>query len=144
MQKKKQNKKINRKSKNYPIHYLALTLGLVLLVEGMVFGSASNSNLTEATSIFDVSMAAKQTSSDVVSTLTPVIDLVDSINLFYQLATDEMMSLLDLSGSVREIPNVYLGMSSFFDQASVQMIALLDASSMVDWTPKISGISIER
>lgn len=140
--KKVKTKKTVKRSKKYPSHYLAVALLLSLVVEGIVFGSATPAGWRDAGKLLDMSGEVSQTVTDTAEFFQPIAYTVSAISQFYSLATDQMMILLDLSQSFSEAAIVYEGVGEFYQQASTQMAGLLDASHTSIWPGRLAGISI--
>ncbi len=131
-----------KKSVEYPAHYLAIILAVVLIAEGIIMGSAQTGDWAEALQIMDASAAVTQTVAALSATAQPGIDLISDINQFYQIAATEMTTLLDVSDSAGDFNLIFAGVDEFYQQASIQMAYLFDFSSMAKLQPHVAGISI--
>jgi hypothetical protein len=147
--KQKTKTKIIRKTKrakHYPAHYLAIVLVGVLILEGVLFSTTTNTDWQKAVTVLDVSKAVIQTQQNMSVMFQPMVDVVVTINQFYQVSASEMTQLLDLSGSHpgSEVAFIYNGVSDFYQQASTQMALLLDQSANSTWPARVAGVSIEK
>jgi hypothetical protein len=136
-----------QRAAKYSAHHLAIILTSVLVLEGILFSFSTQSDWQKATALLDVSAGVSETTGDVAATFQPVVDLVDSIDQFYQLSATEMMRLLDLSdsGVGSEAALVYNGVSDFYQQSSLQMAQLLEVSNYLQtFQPIVAGASIVR
>jgi hypothetical protein len=139
---KNQTIKSKKAKKQYPSHYLAIILAAVLILEGVMICMTTSSDWHDASSILDVTVGLNETISDTVTFFQPVTDVVSGVSEFYKQATDQMMTLLDLSGSFSDLTEVFNGVGEFYTQASIQMAHLLDVSETPAWGGKLSGASI--
>ena len=132
--------------KKYPAHYLGIILVGLLLIEGVIFGMATEANWQNGYAVLDVHAGVDETSHDVVTVFQPMIDAVDNLNKFYQMTTTEMSKLLDLSSDPpgTEVMLIFNGVAEFYGQASIQMTRVLDTSDFVPWQSQIAGASIEN
>ncbi|MEJ0021973.1 MAG: hypothetical protein WDN47_05410 [Candidatus Doudnabacteria bacterium] len=146
MAKKSKPKTKTTRVKKYPTHHLVTILTCVLVLEGILFAVSTPADWLNAANILDVSGGVSETMQETIVTFQPMIDVVRGINQFYQLSATQMMRLLDLSdsGAGQEIGYIYNGVADFYQQTSSQMAQLLDVSDNRLWTPKVSGISIQR
>ena len=119
--------------------YLAIVLGVVLVVEGLAMGSVSTANWRFGVQVLDVSGGVSQTAADLQVALAPAAAVVRSVNNFYQLAATEMAYLLDASDQTAQLADIYNGVAAFYSQASRQMALLLDVSGPAG---QVSGIWI--
>jgi hypothetical protein len=131
------------RTKKYEAHYLAIVLIAFLLLEGTLISSTQAVDWQTGTSVLDLSFAVAQTSQDLAVAFSPVTNTIEGVNQFYALATDQMMGLLDLSGTdpLNEVSLVADGVNSFYQQAATQMAQVLDMPSMSSWPGNVAGIS---
>lgn len=143
---KKINKVARRRTKKYPVHYLAVILALALVLEGVLFGITTGPDWRDAIQIIDVSSGVTEVSNNLSTTFQPIADVFSDVNQFYQLSATEMTEVLDLSNSNigSELELVYNGVSEFYQQASSQMASVLDISSVKSWSGQVAGVSISR
>lgn len=139
---KTNSKRGKTRSISYPAYYLALALGLVILLEGFMMGVATPKSVSEGLSVLDMSGSVHQVVSDFSAVIAPMMDQVASITKFYQLAAAELTTMLDMSNSnLLMFPK---GVIEFYNLASVQMAELLDFSGQYTNMPQVAGISIFR
>ena len=137
-------KKINQKrTKQYPVYYLAVIIAILLIVEGIVFGSAGPKDWHSAVQLLDISQGVRETQQDLAATFQPMADLAADVDEFYRLATVEMMSFLDLSESYEDATILFVGIDEFYRRASIEMAKLLDVSGAVQMS-SVAGISITK
>ena len=144
MQSKSKTKKISKpKIKKYPAHHLGWVLVALLIVEGVLI-SSKPANWNAGLAVLNMSASVSETSANLTSLFAPMIDAVDGINQFYAVATNEMIPLLDMNGSMDEIAVVWESVDEFYQQASIQMSELLDISSTTSWIGSVAGVSMEK
>lgn len=136
------SKRGKSKAVSYPAYYLALVLGLMILLEGFMVGVATPKSVSDGLAVLDMSGSVTQVVSDFSAAIAPMMDQVSSITKFYQLAATELASMLDMSNS--DILMFPKGVLEFYDLASVQMAQLLDFSDQYTNMPKVAGMSIFR
>ena len=134
------------KARNYSAHTLAIVLAIALILEGIVFGTATSADWQNAATILDVSSAVTTTAHDMSVTFQPLTELMGNIDEFYELATVEMEQILDLSDSQigSEMTMAYYGISDFYKLATDQMMAVMDVSNSPLLQGSVAGISIQR
>ena len=135
-----------KKIKNYSAEYLAIVLSAVLLLEGMLFGVSNQAMWQDAASLLDMSSSLVETSNYTLAVLEPLFVTASDIHRFYELASTQMMILLDISGSNTgsEIGWIINGVSDFYSQASVQTAQVLDVSAVSSWPGSVAGISVSK
>ncbi len=148
MTKKIKSKSITKKQKaqNYSAHTLAIVLAVALILEGIVFGTATSADWQNAATILDVSSAVTTTAHDVSVTFQPLTELMGDIDEFYALAAIEMEQILDLSDSQigSEMTMAYYGIGDFYKLATDQMMAVMDVSNSPLLQGSVAGMSIQR
>src|SRR3989344_3663546 len=86
------NNRVTRKrsgEKHAPA-FLAIILGGVLLLEGLLFGIATSRDWQEGVKLLDISAAVSETIGDTRAVFEPQIKMVSDFNRFFQLAALEM------------------------------------------------------
>lgn len=134
------------KTQKYSAHTLAIVLAMVLILEGIIFGTATAADWQKATTVLDVSGGVTEMVHSMSVTFEPLTDLVGDINQFYSMAATQMAEVLDISGSQMgsDIGYVYYGVNDFYQQAADQMMAFLDISNNSLLHGSVAGISIQR
>lgn len=132
MVKTKKGKKAQAE-KHYPVYLLAIALGAVMFVEGMVFGVASGADVKDAMSILDMTGLVQEVSRDLSVIAEPMVMVVTGIYRFYQLAATELIALFtgtDLSTFTMPYTAVY----QFYQASADEMYRVLDLSSVLPLT----------
>jgi hypothetical protein len=127
-----------RIKKHYPAWVLALVLAAVLLLEGGL-ANATAADWQEAMTMFDYSETAAFFTSNMDGLMQPVVDVIDDVNKFYVLASEEMYYLLE-GEMFPEVEEVISAVNEFYNQAADEMMVVLDLSEQ----GRVAGISIER
>lgn len=92
MPKTKRAKK-TRLEKQYPVYLLAIALSAVMFVEGALFGIASGPNVRDALSILDMTGQVQEVAADLAVIGEPMVMVISGVYNFYQLAANEMIAL---------------------------------------------------
>jgi hypothetical protein len=132
------------KEKHFHVSYLALAVAGLLILEGILFSTASAADWKAGVSILNLSQPIQQTSQTFMMTIKPMVETVEGINSFYQQAATAATSLLDLSGQESGMEDIFAVVSNFYDQASQQMAQLIGLPQGSYYIGHVSGISIER
>ncbi len=132
------------KPKHFHVSYLALAIAGLLILEGILFSTASAANWQAGVSVLNMSQPLKHTRQTFMLTISPMVETVEGINSFYQQATTAATSLLDISGQDTGLGDVFAAVKSFYDQASTQFALLMGLPKGAYYMGQVSGISIER
>lgn len=147
--KNKTTKSLSKKapqSRGYEAHYLAVILIAFLLLEGFLFTSTQSRDWQKGIQVLDMSSAVAQTTSDLRVVMQPIVDAVEGVNEFYQIAATEMMHVLDISGQnpLEEVALVTEGVYDFYQSASQELTYLLDVSERSSWPARVAGVSVSH
>ncbi len=129
----------------YESHYLVIVLVVFLLLEGVLVTSAQATDWQYGFQVLDMSSSVAQIATDLSVTFEPIINAVQGVDQFYQLAATQMTVLLDLSSidPIGQIGMVTDGVYEFYQSAATEMAALLDLSAMGNpWSGNIAGVSV--
>lgn len=132
---KKQNKKLNKARKliyktAYPARILAIVLGGIMFLEGMLFGVTTSNDLSVGMHVLDISAAVSTTKADLAWLAEPLVTTVESVNTFYVLASEELIVLLEdnfFNNAITLIQDV----DRFYQFAGKEMANALDVSSVL-------------
>jgi hypothetical protein len=133
---KKQNKKSKTKVHRimyrtpYPARVLALVLGGVMFLEGMLFGVTTTADLSEGMQILDMSAAISTTKADLAWLAEPLVVTVNGVNNFYVLASQELIVLLE-DNFFNNALSVAYDIDSFYKVAAKEMASALDISGVL-------------
>lgn len=127
--------------RSFHVSYLALAIGGLMLIEGLLLNCSSVAAWQDATTVMDMSPAVTQTVEDLKITLEPVAETISTVNQFYSLSADAAMELLDFSGSENTLLEVYNGVSQFYILASVEMETLLTFDSLAINLAQAAGLT---
>jgi hypothetical protein len=133
---KKQNKKSKTKVRRimyktaYPARVLALVLGGIMFLEGMLFGVTTTTDLSQGMQLLDMSAAISTTQTDLAWLAEPLVLTVNGVNDFYVLASQELIVLLEDNFFNNALSVVY-DVDSFYKVAAREMASALDISGVL-------------
>lgn len=136
-------KAASKKSKHYHPSYLGLMVAGILLLEGLLFSVATPEDWKYGAQILDLRPAVAEIAADAAEMFSPMVELTYSVNEFYVIAADETLPLLDLSGALTAVGDIYTAIDSFYGQASIAMADLLGVPDQ-SYYGNIAGASIQQ
>jgi hypothetical protein len=142
----KKPRAVSRKSKakHFHVSYLALTIAGLLILEGILFSTASAADWKAGVSVLNLSKPLQQTSRTFMTTISPMVETVQGINSFYDQATTAATSLLDLSAQDTTFADIFVTVKGFYEQASIELAQLVGLPDQPYYMGHVSGASIER
>lgn len=132
-----------KKPRHYHPSYMAILIAGILLLEGLLFSVATPTDWKYGVQILDLRPAVAEAANDMAEMFSPVLELTYSVNRFYVAASDEMVVLMDFSGLMEGVADIYYGAGTFYDQASVAMADLLGVSTST-YYGSVAGASIQK
>lgn len=137
------NKKRSSRKKYRNIDFLDVSFVVLVLVSAFAMGSAPEDWKIATYETLNLSDSMSATAEGLVTMSSPLIQVVEDVNTFYQMAATEMMTLLDMSDTQGEIQFFMSGVNEFYRLASLEMEELLDFSDTQAWPGKVAGMRVE-
>jgi hypothetical protein len=146
---KKRNKHKTKKfirsafKQQYPPFYLALSLAIFSVLVISLLSPVMADDWQHAFAVLDVSQPVSQAFADFNQAVTPMVEFTSDVSKFYELAADEMSTLLVADGYFDSGFVVVDGVGDFYQLASLEMEKFLDFSDLIpiQYQPQVAGAS---
>ena len=114
----------------YPAKALALVLGGIMFLEGMMFGITTGADLSAGIKVLDISSAVSTTQADLAWLAEPLMTTINGVNEFYVLASQQTIVLLQ-DNFFNNAATLIADVDKFYKVAADEMATALDISGTV-------------